>query len=118
MLGLSRIASIAKLTTLCCLISIATAKDWYVSQLNVNNAFICGDLHVKVYMSLPPRYIVSDSLAVWWLNNSLYRLKQASCQWFEKLTLSSCIWTYSVCRSPLAVYSNKRQFFSCSRCLF
>lgn len=34
-------------------ISMATAQDWYLRQMDVYNAFLQGDLYEEVYMQLP-----------------------------------------------------------------
>lgn len=46
---------VAKMTTVRTLIAVPSVHQWYISHMNVKNAFLNGDLHEEVYM-VPPHY--------------------------------------------------------------
>lgn len=68
---------VAKLTTVRVYLSIAAVKGWYLLQLDINNAFLNGDLFEEVYMDPPPGYTHKCDQLVCRLNESIYGLRQA-----------------------------------------
>ncbi|GJV91667.1 ribonuclease H-like domain-containing protein [Tanacetum coccineum] len=67
-----------------CLINLVVQCDWPLFQLDINNAFLYGDLFETVFMSLLDRYFDKNDRIVCKLNKSLYGLKQAPSHFMHK----------------------------------
>ncbi|CAN6444068.1 unnamed protein product [Victoria cruziana] len=69
------------------IIALAFVHGWNLTQMDVKNAFLHGDLKEEVYIEQPPGYVENDAHRwVCKLNKSLYGLKQASRSWFDSFS--------------------------------
>ncbi|CAL1413264.1 unnamed protein product [Linum trigynum] len=81
---------VAKLSSVKTLLAVAALQNWHLHQMDVSNAFLNGDLTEEVYMEIPDGLDLGTDYKgkVCHLKKSLYGLKQASRQWYTKLTES------------------------------
>lgn len=68
---------VAIVVTVRVVITLAVNNSWPLYQLDINNAFLYGNLSESVYMCQPEGYHSKDDIRVCRLLKSLYGLKQA-----------------------------------------
>ena len=78
-------APVARISSIRALLAVAIASKWDIFQMDVNNAFLNGDLSEEVYMQ-PPIGLSVESNKVCHLQRALYGLKQALSAWFVKFS--------------------------------
>jgi len=98
---------VVKMTTIRVLISIVASQNWSLYQLDVNTAFLHGDLNEEVYMQPPPGLILSAPNHVCKLQRSLYGLKQESKQWNTKLTETLISSDYTQSKADYSLFTKK-----------
>ncbi|WZZ30847.1 hypothetical protein YC2023_014248 [Brassica napus] len=77
---------VIKSTTIRLVIEVAVTKSWTLKQLDINNAFLQGDLTEVVYMMQPPGFVDKDHPDhVCRLRKPIYGLKQAPRSWYLSL---------------------------------
>ncbi|KAI3759425.1 hypothetical protein L6452_07232 [Arctium lappa] len=107
-------APVAKLVTIRTLLTIATKRSWIIHQLDVNNAFLHGDLDEEVYMKIPEDFANANETRVCRLRKSLYGLRQASRNWYQKFTaaLSSLNFKQTHADASLFIYEKGEVFIA------
>nr|KAJ0191767.1 hypothetical protein LSAT_V11C800422600 [Lactuca sativa] len=98
---------VAKIVTVRIVISLSVHNSWPLYQLDINNAFLYGDLTEDVYMSLPPGYYSNSDSRVCKLTKSLYGLKQAPRKWNEKLCASLFMFGFQQSISDYSLFIKK-----------
>lgn len=81
-----KLALVARLTTVRSMLAVAVKKRSAIHQLDVNNAFLHGDLTDEVYMKIPEGFSRKGETRVCRLKKSLYGLRQACRNWYNKFT--------------------------------
>jgi hypothetical protein len=78
---------VIKPTTVRTVLSIAISSGWSLRQIDIQNAFLHGNLFEEVFMSQPPRYqhpLYPNHVCM--LQRVIYGLKQAPRAWFSCLS--------------------------------
>lgn len=76
-------AAVARMASFRTLVSIAAAHNLDMTQIDIGNAFLHGQLQEDVYMRPPPGFSYLGTLK---LQKALYGLKQAPRLWYQHLT--------------------------------
>ncbi|PNX73979.1 retrovirus-related Pol polyprotein from transposon TNT 1-94 [Trifolium pratense] len=87
--------------------SLPSIYSWHIHQLDVNNAFLHGELQEAVYMQVPEGVTCAKPNQVCKLKNSLYGLKQASRKLYEKLSTLLIHEGYSQSSSDYSLFTMK-----------
>lgn len=95
---------IVKPVTMRVVISHALSHGWCFRQLDINNAFLHGNLVEEVFMSQPEGFVTGDALLVCKLKKSLYGLRQAPRAWFDKLTKTLCSLGFHRAKSDASLF--------------
>lgn len=76
-------------------LAIAVSRNWPISQVDINNAFLNGTLTETIFMTQPEGFVNSFvPTHVCHLHKSLYGLKQAPRAWYDKLKVTLCSWGF------------------------
>jgi hypothetical protein len=86
---------VARLSSVRALLAVAASRHWSLSQMDVKNAFLNGNLSEEVYMQPPPG-LSSPPNKVCRLRRALYGLKQAPRAWFAKFCATISGLGYSI----------------------
>ena len=57
-------APIAKMNSICLVLSLVASYKWEVHQMDVKSSFLHGNFHEEIYMEKPPVFIQDDSSLV------------------------------------------------------
>ena len=98
-------SSVARLTTICVLLSLAASHGLLVHQMDVKTAFLNGELEEEIYMTQPDGFVVKGQEdKVCKLLKLLYGLKHAPKQWHEKFDSTLISAGFSVNEADRCVY--------------
>ncbi|KAK9125928.1 hypothetical protein Scep_014774 [Stephania cephalantha] len=99
---------VIKSSTVRIILTLATSYNWPLKQLDVNNAFLHGNLSEKVFIPQPTGF--TDPFAphhVCYLHKVLYGLQQAPRAWFDKFRNTFLHWGFRNSATDYSLFIHK-----------
>jgi hypothetical protein len=104
---------VIKPTTVRTVLSIAISAGWSLRQIDIQNAFLHGNLSEEVFMSQPPGYnhpLYPNHVCK--LQKAIYGLKQAPRAWFSRLSTKLLELGFHGSRSDSSLFIYKTKFLT------
>uniref|UniRef100_A0A2N9GHS0 Reverse transcriptase Ty1/copia-type domain-containing protein n=1 Tax=Fagus sylvatica TaxID=28930 RepID=A0A2N9GHS0_FAGSY len=104
---------VIKPTTVRTVLSIAISSGWSLRQIDIQNAFLHGNLSEEVFMSQPPGYnhpLYPNHVCK--LQKAIYGLKQAPRAWFSRLSTKLLELGFHGSRSDSSLFIYKTKFLT------
>lgn len=98
---------VVKFNSIQFLVSLVVKTKWNIPQFDVNNDFLHGDLQEEVYICLPLGIQLLHLPLFVELKKSLYSLKKASRQWYDKLSQALTIRGYQRSSNKYSLFLKK-----------
>jgi histone deacetylase 1/2 len=96
---------VVKSSTVRIILSIVVHLNWEVRQLDINNAFLNGNLKETVFMHQPEGYIDQTKPShICKLNKAIYGLKQAPRAWYDSLRHTLLNWGFQNTKSDSSLF--------------
>ncbi|KAH9668130.1 retrovirus-related pol polyprotein from transposon RE1 [Citrus sinensis] len=94
---------VVKSSTVRVILSLAVMQGWNIRQIDINNAFLNGDLIEDVYMQQPEDFVLEGGY-ICKLNKALYGLKQAPRAWYDKLKGCLTDWNFTNSKADTSLF--------------
>ncbi|KAL5824369.1 hypothetical protein ACOSQ3_020432 [Xanthoceras sorbifolium] len=99
---------VIKPSTIRVIFTLAATFGWKIQQVDVNNAFLNGELEELAFMGQPSGFTSSSHPShVCRLNKALYGLKQTPRAWFHKLKSALVEWRFVNSTSDVSLFIKK-----------
>ena len=101
---------VVKAATIRIILSMVVMNNWKLRQIDINNAFLNGELTETVYMPQPEGFVDADHPRyVCKLKKAFYSLKLAPRAWFDKLRLVLESWHFCRAKSDTSLFFKQNE---------